>query len=165
MMHTLKIYSVFAYFFASHICISHSAIWECICNMMMNKVYAFCYSGKRECCQFEMFVCPHQFLYKNVKGETTALFLRIESSLCNLITRSCLELFHAVFRLQASERNIKALKFWFYGTITQANAMTLQDLYWPKPIEDPPRMGDLMMWISFLFEFVLIYKIWSFYLN
>ena len=34
-------------------------------------------------------------------------------------------LFHAGFRLQASERNIKGLKFWFHGTITQADAMTL----------------------------------------
>ena len=71
-------------------------------------------------------------LYRNVKGDMTVLFLRIESKFCNQIIRSCLgwfcasyflcsrknpcvngndALFHAGFGLQASERNIKGLKF------------------------------------------------------
>ena len=91
-------------------------------------------------------MCPHQFLYRNVKGDTTALFLRIKTALCNQIIRSCPgwfcasyflctrknpcangndALFHAGFRLQASERNIKGFKFCFHGTITLANVMTL----------------------------------------
>ena len=78
-------------------------------------------------------------LFKNetlVKGDTTALFLRIENALCNQIIRSCPgwvcasyflcprknpcangndALFHASFRLQASERNITGLKCCFHG--------------------------------------------------
>ena len=82
-------------------------------------------------------MCPHQFLHRNVKGDTTALFLRIESAFCNQIIRLCPgwvcasyflcprknpcangndALLRTGSRLQASERNIKELEFCFHGT-------------------------------------------------
>ena len=38
LIHTFKIYFVFTYVFASHLCISYSPIWKCIYNVIINKV-------------------------------------------------------------------------------------------------------------------------------